>query len=201
MRWHHALAAVGLLSISHSGTVAYQYAYGADGNRRWAKDIANSLWTWYPCGVACGAGEMVEQTSDLAGGSWSTSAQYLRAGGGCSSMLIRRKSATDDEYHHADTVGVYGVITGANGAVMSSSVYDIFSVQQFEQGTVSTAWKFDGSRIMQDGLTGAQDGLSYYLPQRSLALLKTPGISKLTSCVTITGSSCGIASNAPFWCK
>ena len=28
-----------------------------------------------------------------------------------SSMLIRRKSSTDDEYHHADTVGVYGVIT------------------------------------------------------------------------------------------
>ena len=46
-----------LLSISHSGTVAYQYAYGADGNRRWSKDIANDLWTWYPCGVACGAGE------------------------------------------------------------------------------------------------------------------------------------------------
>ena len=29
-----------LLSISHSGTLAYQYTYGADGALRWAKDIA-----------------------------------------------------------------------------------------------------------------------------------------------------------------
>ena len=70
-----------LLSISHSGTLAYQYAYGADGNRRWAKDIANNAWTWYPCGIACGAGELVEQGSDLTGGTWTTNAQYLRAGG------------------------------------------------------------------------------------------------------------------------
>ncbi len=27
-------------------------------------------------------------------------------------MLIRRKSSTDDEYHHEDPLGVFGVITG-----------------------------------------------------------------------------------------
>ncbi len=127
-----------LLSISHSGTLAYQYAYGADGNRRWAKDIANNAWTWYPCGVACGAGELVEQGSDLTGATWTTNAQYLRAGGGCSSMLIRRKSSTDDEYHHVDLLGVFGVITGASGAVLSSNVYDAFMAQQFNaNGTES----------------------------------------------------------------
>ena len=44
---------------------------------------------------------MVEETSDLTGSSWSTSGQYLRAGGGCNSLLIRRKSSTDDEYNYS----------------------------------------------------------------------------------------------------
>ncbi len=120
-----------LLVISHSGTQAYQYAYGADGNRRWSKDIANDLWTWYPCGVACGAGEMIEETSDLTGSSWSTSGQYLRAGGGCSSLLIRRKSSTDDEYHHVDMVGVCGVLTNAIGGLLQNNLSDAFAVPQY----------------------------------------------------------------------
>ena len=53
-------------------------------------------------------------------------------------MLLRRKSTADDEYHHADTVGVFGVITGANGAVMSSSVYDAFIAPQYVQGGTGT---------------------------------------------------------------
>lgn len=72
-----------LVSITHGTTLAYQQAFGADGNRRWVKDIANNLWTWYACGVACGAGELIEETSDLTGGTWATSALYLRVGGGC----------------------------------------------------------------------------------------------------------------------
>ncbi len=127
-----------LLSISHSGTLAYQYAYGADGNRRWAKDIANNAWSWYPCGVACGAGELVEQGSDLTGTTWTTNAQYLRAGGGCSSMLIRRRSITDDEYQHEYLLGVFGAITGAAGAVLSSNVYDAFMGMQYKQGVSKT---------------------------------------------------------------
>ena len=126
-----------LLSISHSGTLAYQYAYGADGNRRWSKDVANNAWTWYPCGVAC---ELVEQGSDLTGATWTTNAQYLPARGGCSSMLIRRKSSTDDEYHHEDLLGVFGVIIGANGAVLSSNVYDAF---------VNALYVTDNARIAQ----------------------------------------------------
>ncbi len=43
-----------LLSISHSGTLAYQYAYGADGNRRWGKDIANNAWTGTPAALRAG---------------------------------------------------------------------------------------------------------------------------------------------------
>ncbi len=120
-----------LLGISHSGTLAYQYAYGADGNRRWSKDIANDLWTWYPCGVACGAGEMVEETSTLTGSNWATSGQYLRAGSGCSSLLIRRKSMTDDEYHHVDMVGVFGILTNATGGILQNNVCDAYMVPQY----------------------------------------------------------------------
>ncbi len=190
-----------LLGISYSGTLAYQYAYGADGNRRWSKDIANNLWTWYPCGVACGAGEMVEETSDLTGSSWATSGQYLRAGGGCSSLLVRRKSSTDDEYHHQDMVGVFGVITGASVEVLSSNLYDLFSYQQYMQGSTITGWRFDGSKIMDDGMTGGQDGLSYYFPQRGLELFKASGTPTIASCVTLQGKGCSLASNAPFLCK
>ncbi len=124
-----------LLGISHSGTLAYQYAYGADGNRRWSHDIANDLWTWYPCGVACGAGEMVEETSDLTGSSWSTSGQYLRAGGGCSSLLIRRKSTTDDEYHHADLHNNHCVITNTVTNVIRNNIYDAFTTLIYNVST------------------------------------------------------------------
>ena len=80
----------------------------------------------------------MEQGSDLTGGRWSTRALYLRAGGGCSSKLIRRKSSTDDEYHHEDPLGVFGVITGASGGVLSSNVYDAFMGMQYVQGVSRT---------------------------------------------------------------
>ncbi len=53
-------------------------------------------------------------------------------------MLIRRKSSTDDEYHHEDMLGVFGVITGASGAVLSSNVYDSFMGMQYVQGVSKT---------------------------------------------------------------
>ncbi len=123
-----------LLSISHSGTLAYQYAYGADGNRRWAKDIANNAWTWYPCGVACGAGELVEQGSDLTGTTWTTNAQYLRAGGGCSSMLIRK----DLVYFHQAPMSTYDVCTNVTGAIQATRVFDASCVLRYGEGTNET---------------------------------------------------------------
>ncbi len=130
-----------LLGISHCGTLTYEYAYGADGNRRWSKDIANNRWTWYPCGVACGAGEMVEETSTLTGSSWSVSSQYLRAGGGCSSMLIRQKITTmNDEYHHADIVGMYPILTDASANVLRSYVFDAYAVPQSQQQFIGESY-------------------------------------------------------------
>ncbi len=158
-----------LLSISHSGTLAYQYAYGADGNRRWAKDIANNQWTWYPCGVACGAGELVEQGSDLTGATWTTNAQYLRAGGSCSSMLIRRKSRTDDEYHHEDPLGVFGVITGANGATLSSNVYDAFMSDRYTTNLTGSDMLSVCFRQLDDGTYQVStDVIHCLIPVRSI---------------------------------
>jgi YD repeat-containing protein len=57
---------------------AFEYAYAADGARRSRKDFQNGVWNWYPCGVSCCAGEMVEMQKPLTGGSWTPSALYTR---------------------------------------------------------------------------------------------------------------------------
>ncbi len=165
-----------LLGISHSGTLAYQYAYGADGNRRWSKDIANDLWTWYPCGVACGAGEMVEETSTLTGSSWSVSSQYLRVGGGCSSMLIRQKITTmNDEYHHADIVGMYGVLTDASANVLRSYVFDAYAVPQSQHQFVGESYPSQSTHtgtcltgMSEPGMQSSPSGTIASYPARAL---------------------------------
>ena len=55
-------------------------------------------------------------------------------------MLIRRKSSTDDEYHHEDPLGVCGVITGSNGAVLSSNVTDRFCVMRGANSRTETTF-------------------------------------------------------------
>ncbi|MCS7309615.1 MAG: hypothetical protein NZ741_05295 [Armatimonadetes bacterium] len=82
--------------------MAYEYAYGFDGGRRWRKDYLNRGWTRYPCGVACGAGELVEQQKPLEDGSQATSALYLQG-----ISLVRRNS----EWHQSDPLGTAGVFT------------------------------------------------------------------------------------------
>ena len=178
-----------LLSISHSGTLAYQYAYGADGNRRWAKEIANNAWTWYPCGVACGAGELVEQGSDLTGATWTTNAQYLRAGGGCSSMLIRRKSSTDDEYHHEDLLGNFGVITNHVEVITRDTLVDSFGVFQATTGSSESTTTFLGTcspcNVKSEFATGS--GILFYgggllISGRAQFTSQTPPTKPVTAC-------------------
>lgn len=52
-------------------TPVFEYGYGFDGNRRWRKDLAGNTWDWYPCGVACCAGELVTLRSANGGSTWS----------------------------------------------------------------------------------------------------------------------------------
>ncbi len=113
-----------LLSIARNAQVVYQYGYGYDG-RRWRKDILNNVWTWYPCGVACTAGDLVEETSDLTGNVWTASASYLRAGGGCSNRIISRSGET----HHIDLIGVAGVMANSISTIVSSHLYYALSIQ------------------------------------------------------------------------
>jgi hypothetical protein len=112
--------------------LAYEYGYGFDGGRRWRKDYVNGVWTRYPCGVACGAGELVEQTSDLSGSQWTTSALYLQG-----ISLVRRNS----EWHHFDPLGTAGVITNGSAQVVSNNLYDVFGVLRCEQGTLPPSGK------------------------------------------------------------
>ncbi|HLH78951.1 MAG TPA: hypothetical protein VKV29_01570 [Chthonomonas sp.] len=137
-----------LVGIKHNGVLVYQYGYGADGNRRWRKDLVNNVWVWYPCGVACSAGELVEEVSDLSGGVWKVQALYLRAGGGCSSLLVRRNG----EYHHGDVLGNKGVITDGSGNVLSSNVYDAFGVSMFISGSAQTPYRPAGLVLDVEGL-------------------------------------------------
>ena len=138
------------------------------GNRRWRKDIANAVWTWYPCGVACGAGELVEETSDLTGGSWTTSAHYLRAGGGCSSLLIRRNS----EYHCFDLTGTVGVILDGGSSLLSDNLYDAYGVDMYSSGNAVTPYRVPQGKLDEDGLVSP---MCVKLPIRDLALIKGCG--------------------------
>jgi YD repeat-containing protein len=65
-----------IISISKvvNGTVTplFEYAYGFDGGRRSAKNLLTGVLEWYPCGVACCAGELVSLTSSNNGATWST---------------------------------------------------------------------------------------------------------------------------------
>ncbi|MDE2127529.1 MAG: hypothetical protein KGJ62_13160 [Armatimonadetes bacterium] len=151
------------------GTTAYEYGYAFDGGRRWKKDIANAVWTWFPCGVACSAGDLVEQTSDLTGQSWSTSALYLR-GMGCGSSIYRRNS----EWHLFDAGGTAGVITDGSANVLSNNLYDAFGVLMYVSGSAATQWRFEGRFVEEEGLVASAGGGGDMLVARGVALAGKP---------------------------
>ncbi len=175
-----------LLVISHSGTLAYQYAYGADGNRRWSKDIANDIWTWYPCGVACGAGEMVEETSTLTGSSWATSGQYLRAGGGCSSLLIRRKSTTDDEYPLINISHTYETIINESTDMLRVNLVGGFNQLLLSSGSAIITDISISIRQDYDNLNFSNIDNAYSCSERSLFLTELKTYKKTYPCVSIS---------------
>jgi YD repeat-containing protein len=84
-------------------TTTFTYGYAFDGQRRWRKDHLGDRWDWYPCGVACCAGELVALTSDLSGTTWGTLKTVLPGTGGSrhgshfsgSDMLLPDAIATD----------------------------------------------------------------------------------------------------------
>ena len=123
--------------------LAYEYGYGADGGRRWKKDYAGGIWTWYPCGVACSAGELVEQQSDLTGQTWTTTALYLQG-----QSIVSRNG----EYHHFDNRNTAGVITNISGSVLSNNLYDNFGVARYTNGSAQTPWRWQQAQVADEGL-------------------------------------------------
>ncbi len=87
-------------------------------------------------------------------------------------MLIRRKSSTDDEYHHEDVLGVFGVITGASGAVLSSNVYDSFMGVQYVQGVSKTTQRATCYKALSEPtiLTG-NGGRGVVIPSRGFQVM------------------------------
>ena len=61
-------------------TALFGYGYGFDGGRRWRKDLAGGIQDWYPCGVACCAGELVTLRSTNGGSTWTTLEKKLAKG-------------------------------------------------------------------------------------------------------------------------
>ena len=87
-------------------------------------------------------------------------------------MLIRRKSSTDDEYHHEDPLGVFGVITGASGAVLSSNVYDSFMGMQYVQGVSKTTQPATCYKAMSEpGLLTGSGGRGVVVPSRGFQVM------------------------------
>jgi hypothetical protein len=107
-------------------------------------------------------------------------AQYLRAGGGCSSLLVRRNG----EYHHGDVLGNKGVIMDGSGNVLSSNEgkgvgleYDSFDVAMYTSGSAQTPYRPAAGLLDEEGLLYQK---SYLLPTRALKLSPDSTLSDCT---------------------
>jgi len=120
--------------------------------------------------VACGAGDLVEQTSDLSGSQWTTSALYLQG-----ISLVRRNS----EWHHFDPLGTAQVITNNSASVISNNLYDVFGVLRYEQGSAQTPWRWKENPQGEEGLVTASG--RDYIPRHALSL--QAGGADLQKCI------------------
>jgi hypothetical protein len=145
--------------------IAYEYGYGADGNRRWSKDYAANIWTWFPCGIACEAGELVEKRSDLSGSAWLTNATYLRA----NKAVVSRNG----EFHHSDILQRFSTLTNQIGTPVATALFDMFGVRRYMSGVVNTPLMsgrdFDEGIVQQGGCT------NLYIPQINIKLQQKKG--------------------------
>jgi len=102
----------------------------------------------------------VEQTSDLSGSQWTTSALYLQG-----ISLVRR----NNEWHHFDPLGTAQVITNSSAQVVSSNLYDVFGVLRYQQGSAQTPWRYG-----RGGLSVGADASASLLLQASGVLYIAP---------------------------
>lgn len=62
-------------------TPVLEFGYGYDGGRRYRHDLVEDVIDWFPCGVACCAGELVTMRSSDGGDIWETLHLSLSKGG------------------------------------------------------------------------------------------------------------------------
>ena len=97
--------------------------------------------TWYPCGVACASGELVEleRTVDASGqptGSWATAATYLRAGTGCKSVVLKKTDSSNvTRWSHYDVWLKPALETDASATIKTRLIYDRFDELRYYSET------------------------------------------------------------------
>jgi len=147
-----------LIELKQGTTSKFTFGYGYDGGRRWTKDLAKSVWSWFPCGVACSAGELTELTSDLTGATWTTASSSLtRPGCGGGGLPLRIGA-------QVPLPGLFGqtaAVTDSSATVVATAVFDAFGVQRFGTGTLSA-----GVLRATYG-NGNEDGMSAFLNGRA----------------------------------
>ena len=142
--------------------IATAYGYGYDGARRWKKDYRAGTATWYPCGVACDAGELVELSSTLNAsgnfaGTWQTNALYIKGlqvvcrvnsgstgGGSGGSPIPSGASAANFEFHHYDFFNNVSILTDLDSSVLERSVYDSFGVLRAREDNLGNYYSEPG---------------------------------------------------------
>ena len=121
----------GISKLQNGATTAlFQYGYGFDGNRRWRKDLAGGVQDWYPCGVACCAGELVTLRSTNGGSTWTTLERKLAKGSASfvdgSELLAPTASGTRRMQGTTETAttDAFGVVRAGSYGMKLSSVYE-----------------------------------------------------------------------------
>lgn len=147
-----------LRSIKHGSTTKFEFMAGFDGARRWSKDVSADRWDWFPCGVQCSAGELVEMTSTLAGSSWTTSATNLARSSCGGPGLVRSGS----QWVLPDLFGRVRLAMSSSGSTVASAVFDSLGVQRFGTGTLASGV------IRNTYGSGDEDGLNSMLHGRDL---------------------------------
>lgn len=126
------------ISRDTAGTITpvFEYGYGFDGNRRWRKDLAGNTWDWYPCGVACCAGELVTMRSTNGGASWAVQERRLDkstmiGGSPYLQALGNGTASVSSESTVSDSLGV--TRAGAMGANLKSLLDQFKGDEGFDQ--------------------------------------------------------------------
>ena len=100
-------------------TPVFEYGYGFDGNRRWRKDMVGNIQDWYPCGVACCAGELVTMRSTNGGASWTAISSNLYAG---VSFSQGNANLRDFEGRYFSSTGQYDTFGNWRGSAAGPTV-------------------------------------------------------------------------------